>query len=128
MQDTRDIWSHQIVAHMDRVKQEMLDADNAQRNLVGYDTSWNSTFEEIVGEKDFEFSYGLRRELPGLRPRTLLVWGDKDFFGPPSEGQAMAKLAPRAKCEVLEDTGHAVFVDQPQRTAQLVREFLTSKS
>jgi pimeloyl-ACP methyl ester carboxylesterase len=106
----------------------MLDADNAQSNIAGYDKSWNSTFEEIVAEKDFEFSYGLRRELPGLRPPTLFVWGDKDFFGPPSEGLEMAKLAPRAKCEVLEDTGHAVFVDQPERTAQLVHEFLMSKS
>ena len=128
IQETRDIWSHQVSAHIDRVKQEMLDADNAQSNIAGYDKSWNSTFEEIVAEKNFEFSYGLRSELPGLRPPTLFVWGDRDFFGPPSEGLAMAKLAPRAKCEVLEDTGHAVFIDQPERTAQLVREFLMSKS
>lgn len=128
MQDTRDAWSHLMVAHIDRVSQELLDADNAQSNLAGYDTSWNSTFDEIVAERDFEFSYSLRRELPGLRPRALFVWGDKDFFGPPSEGQAMAKLAPRAKCEVLEDTGHTVWIDQPDRTAQLVNEFLLSKS
>ena len=54
MQDTPDAWSHMIVADIDRVKQELLDADTA--NLVGYD---------------------------------------------------MAKLAPRAKCEVLEDTPSA---------------------
>jgi pimeloyl-ACP methyl ester carboxylesterase len=128
MRETRDIWSHQVCAHIDRVKQEMLDADNAQSNIAGYDRSWNSTFEEVVAEKDFEFSYGLRRELHGLRPPTLFVWGDKDFFGPPSEGQAMANLAPHAKCEILEDTGHAVFIDQPERTAHLVQEFLSSKS
>ena len=128
MQDTRDTWSHFMVAHMERVGQEILDADNAQSNLVGYDTSWNSTFDEIVAEKAFEFSYGLRRELPGLRPRTLFVWGDKDFFGPPSEGQAMAQLAPHAKCEVLDDTGHSVWIDQPDRTTQLVHDFLMSKS
>lgn len=89
---------------------------------------WNSTFDEIVAEKDFEFSYGLKGELPGLRPSTLFVWGDKDFFVPPSEGQEMARLAPRARCEVLEDTGHSVWLDQPDRCAELVTSFLLSKN
>ena len=126
MQETREAWSHFNVAHMDRVRQELLDADNAASNLPGYASSFNSTFDEVVAEKHFEFSYGLKRELPGLRPSTLFVWGSKDFFGPPSEGQQLAKLAPRARCEVLEDAGHEVWIDQPERCAELVSSFLLS--
>jgi pimeloyl-ACP methyl ester carboxylesterase len=128
MEDTRHTWSQFIVAHLDRVSRELLNADNAGSNLSGYATSWNSMIDEVLAEKDFGFSYEPRPELGSLRPSTLLVWGDKDFFGPPSEGLEMAGLAPRARCEVLQDTGHAVWIDQPERCAELVISFLLSKT
>jgi len=126
MQETREDWSHFSVVHMDRVKQELLEADNAASNLEGYAASWNSSLDEEIAEQHLELTYGLKAELPGLRPSTLLVWGDKDYFGPPSEGQEMAKIAPHARCEVLEDSGHAVWIDQPDRCAELVSSFLLS--
>lgn len=128
MQETRDVWSHFNVAHMDRVRQELLDADNAASNLQGYASSWNSTWDEINAEKHFELTYGLKPELPGLRPSALFVWGDKDFFVPPSACQEMAKLAPRASCHVLENTGHEVWIDEPDGCAELVISFLLDKS
>lgn len=100
MDETRKSWSSVIVAHVERVSQELLDADNAAANLPGYASSWNSMLDEIHSEAELGLSYGLRPELPKLRPPTLFIWGDKDFFGPPSEGQEMAALAPNARCRL----------------------------
>jgi pimeloyl-ACP methyl ester carboxylesterase len=73
-------------------------------------------------------SYGLRPELKNPRPNTLFIWGDKDFYGPPTEGQEVAAMAPHARCEVVSDAGHAVFFDQPELCNTLVMEFLASRN
>lgn len=38
--------------------------------------------------------------------------------------QEMARLLPKARIEVVADAGHAVFIDQPERFAKLLDEFL----
>ncbi len=127
MEDTRKAWINTTVAHLERVDPTLIEADNADANIPGYVSSWNSMLDELVSEKDLGLSYGLRPELKNLRPRTLFIWGDKDFFGPPSEGQEMAALAPHASCEVVSDAGHAVWIDQPERCTELVIDFLRSE-
>ena len=124
MDETRHDWGHVIVAHIERVSTELMEADNAATNLPGYASSWNSMIDELLSEKDLGLSYGLRPELKDLWPTTLFIWGNKDFFGPPSEGQEMAALAPHARCEVVADAGHEVWIDQPQRCAELVSSFI----
>ncbi|MGZ5094203.1 MAG: alpha/beta fold hydrolase [Burkholderiales bacterium] len=66
----------------------------------------------------------LRPELKNLRPATLFIWGEEDKFGPPTPGQEMATMAPKARCEVLSDAGHLIWVDQPERCARLSVDFL----
>jgi pimeloyl-ACP methyl ester carboxylesterase len=124
MDETRYLWGHMIAAHIERVSAELMEADNAAANLPGYASSWNSMIDELLSEKDLGMSYGLRPELKDLRPTTLFIWGNEDFFGPPTEGQEMAALAPHARCEVFADAGHAVWIDQPERCAQLVSSFM----
>jgi pimeloyl-ACP methyl ester carboxylesterase len=124
MEDTRKAWIDTTVAHLERVDSALIEADNADANIPGYVTSWNSMLDELVSEKDLGLTYGLRPELKNLRPSTLFIWGDKDFFGPPTEGQEMAALAPSAHCEVVTDAGHAVWIDQPERCVELVIDFL----
>jgi pimeloyl-ACP methyl ester carboxylesterase len=121
---TRLDWSQMISAHIERVSPELLEADNAAANLPGYASSWNSMVDEILSETNLGLTYGLRPELKTLRPDTLFIWGDKDFFGPPTEGEEMAALALRAVCKVVTDAGHAVWIDQPEYCTQLVTEFI----
>jgi pimeloyl-ACP methyl ester carboxylesterase len=126
MDETRHLWGHMIAAHIERVSAELMEADNAAANLPGYASSWNSMVDQLLSEKDLGMSYGLRPEFKNLRPTTLFIWGDKDFFGPATEGQEMAALAPHARCEVVADAGHAVWIDQLEKCAQLVTSFLSS--
>jgi pimeloyl-ACP methyl ester carboxylesterase len=60
--------------------------------------------------------------LPELDVPTLVVHGTLDrILGYPN-GPLIASLAPGARLETLEDTGHMFWWEQPERAAGLVRE------
>jgi len=84
--------------------------------------SWDTLITRFL--EDENGTYHLRPELKNLRVATLFIWGDKDTFGPPSLGQEMAAIAPNARCEVLADAGHIVWLDQSERCAASSIEFL----
>ena len=68
--------------------------------------------------------------LPGMlskiRTPTLVVWGDADQMIPLECGHAFANSIPGARLHVLPDCGHFAHLDQPQRFAEALREFLST--
>jgi pimeloyl-ACP methyl ester carboxylesterase len=117
--------SRGLVADVDRVSPEMLDACTAGYRLPGAQLSWMSMVASLARPPASGLSYALRPELKDLRAPTLFVWGDKDLE-PPKLGQEMSALAPHARCEVVADAGHIVWLDQPKRCSMLTIEFLKS--
>ncbi len=59
-------------------------------------------------------------ELRSIAAPVQLIWGEDDLYGGPSIGRAAAHQLPDARLEVLEG-GHAPFLDDPERCAQLIR-------
>ena len=57
---------------------------------------------------------------------TLLIWGDKDSFGPPSLAKEMAQSLPQGRAAVVPDAGHLAWLDQPDIVAGLIADFLRS--
>jgi 3-oxoadipate enol-lactonase len=53
---------------------------------------------------------------------TLIVHGTVDGVLPFANGEQIARLMPAARFEVLEDVGHMFWWEQPQRSAELIRE------
>ena len=53
---------------------------------------------------------------------TLVVHGDEDEMLPVANGRMVAERIPGARLEILEGVGHMFFWEQPERSAQLVRE------
>jgi 3-oxoadipate enol-lactonase len=53
---------------------------------------------------------------------TLVIHGTEDRLMDVTNGELIAKLIPGARLELLEGSGHMFFWEQPQRSAQLVRE------
>ena len=113
------------MANGDRVSMEQMEADVAAASLPGAALGWNSMLAEIRREGNGNISWALRPELKNLKPPTLYIWGDKDVE-PPSDGQEMAALSPRARCEVVPDSGHMPWLDQPERCTKLMVDFLKS--
>ncbi len=114
-----------LVADVDRVSPEMLEASTAGYRLPAAGLSWTTMLGSLARPPASGLTHALRPELKDLRAPTLFVWGDKDME-PARLGQEMAALAPHARCEIVADAGHIVWLDQPRRCSELTIEFLKS--
>ncbi len=56
-----------------------------------------------------------------ITPPTLVIHGDVDRLLGPNNGREIAALIP-ARLEMLEGVGHMFWWEQPQRSAELIRE------
>lgn len=67
-----------------------------------------------------------REALPVLTKQipTLIIWGEEDPFALPESGRALAELLPDARIEWVAGAGHQVQTDKPERTAEIIRDFL----
>ncbi len=52
---------------------------------------------------------------------TLVVWGDSDRIVDPEYGRAFAAAIPKARFELLTDTGHMPQVETPGQLLQAIR-------
>ena len=55
---------------------------------------------------------------------TLILWGENDAFAPVSGAYRFKKEIPHAELVVLEDVGHFLQEDEPERVAQELARFL----
>jgi 2-succinyl-6-hydroxy-2,4-cyclohexadiene-1-carboxylate synthase len=62
-------------------------------------------------------------ELPSLQLPLLVIAGARDE-GYTAAAKRMAQLASNARAAIVEDAGHAAHLQQPQRVADLITEFL----
>jgi 3-oxoadipate enol-lactonase len=60
--------------------------------------------------------------LPDVRSPTLVVHGTLDELLPVQNGHMIAGLIPESQLEIYEGVGHMFFLEEPKRTAELVRE------
>ena len=76
--------------------------------------------------KPYMFNRRLPHVLREVRTPTLVVWGDDDRVVPMSSGQQYREALPNARLEVIENCGHLVDLEQPERLAELVQRHLAS--
>ncbi len=60
--------------------------------------------------------------LRGLHVPTLVIHGTADRMLDAINGDLIASLVPGARLELLAGVGHLFFLEQPERSAQLIRE------
>jgi len=72
----------------------------------------------------YMFSQSLPHLLGGVKVPALLVWGAQDRLVPVSCARRYAELLPNATLEVIENCGHYVDLEQPDKLAGLVTAFL----
>lgn len=65
--------------------------------------------------------------LPDVDVPTLVVAAEHDTFTPMALAEEMAAAIPNAELEVIEEASHAAPVEQPDRIAERVEEFLSSR-
>lgn len=70
--------------------------------------------------EDFDF----RPRLPEITADTLVISGRHDPLNPPDEGQQITALVQHAQFVVLENSGHAPSVEEPEQLFSLIEAFL----
>jgi len=65
-------------------------------------------------------------ELEGLKPSTLLVWGNNDPLGGADAARRAASAIPDARLELV-DSGHGPWLGHPDQVANLVSTFITGR-
>lgn len=80
---------------------------------------------QLMGAAQYEGSFG---RLGQIRVPTLIVHGRLDRLVNPDNAQIMAGAIPGARVEMLDGASHVFFTDQPERTIEVFREFLTANS
>ncbi|HEU5251919.1 MAG TPA: alpha/beta hydrolase [Solirubrobacterales bacterium] len=74
------------------------------------------------------FGHDTSGRLGEVETPTLIVHGTVDGVLPFSNGELIASLMPNARFEVLEGVGHMFWWEQPQRSAELIREHALAAS
>jgi pimeloyl-ACP methyl ester carboxylesterase len=67
-------------------------------------------------------SHDTSGRLPSIAAPTLVVHGTEDQMLDVANGRLIASLIPAARLELLEGVGHLFWWEEPERSAQLVRE------
>ncbi len=68
------------------------------------------------------FGHDTSGRLGGISAPTLILHGTADGVLPFANGEQIASLLPGARFEPLADVGHMFWWEQPQRSAELIRE------
>jgi pimeloyl-ACP methyl ester carboxylesterase len=62
--------------------------------------------------------------LPGIEAPTLILTGDDDRVIPGESSEVLARRITGARLEVIPGSGHLFFLERPEHTLRLLREFL----
>ena len=66
--------------------------------------------------------------LGAIRVPTLVVHGTEDRLVPPANAELLAGAIPGARLEWIEDASHVFFTDQPERTIEVLLDFLPTRA
>ena len=66
--------------------------------------------------------------LDEIRVPTLVIHGTEDEMLSYRNGEAIARAIPGARLELLDGVGHLFFWEEPDRSAELVREHASSRA
>jgi pimeloyl-ACP methyl ester carboxylesterase len=108
-----------------------------QREAPLYFAQWDERYRPIMvdisrgasGAPLAEFNevgFDVRGELADIRARTLVVSGAQDFVCGPPAAQELARGIADAQLVMIQDTGHMMFIEQPDAFRNAVEGFLAA--
>lgn len=69
-------------------------------------------------------TYDIRAELPQISAPTLVIGAEQDWICPPQFSEEIAQAIPKAKLDIIPNSGHSVRADAPERLLELISNFL----
>jgi len=78
-----------------------------------------TSFAGISGQRDVIAPESASR----IKARTLLIWGDSDLIIPTRHSKRANELIPGARLEIIENCGHIVQLEAPERVTALMSDW-----
>ena len=80
----------------------------------------------LFGWEPYLHNPKLHRWLHRISPPSLVLWGEGDGITSQQYARGFADLIPDARFQAVPAAGHAAQVDQPERVADLIRQFIAA--
>ena len=68
--------------------------------------------------------FDVRRDLPKISAKTLVLCGDKDRMTPPRFSHYLNANIPGSELRFIKDSGHMLPLEKPEALASVVQDFL----
>jgi pimeloyl-ACP methyl ester carboxylesterase len=112
-------------AALDRTPDELFEVVGAGMRMPGWrEAMWTHLNLALRSGRGRPENNLTDEELRSISAPVLLIWGQDDVYGGPEIGRRAAELIPRARLEVMPGN-HAPFLDDPERCAELIREWVS---
>jgi 2-hydroxy-6-oxonona-2,4-dienedioate hydrolase len=113
--------------HIDRMPQAAADAAYHFYQLPTYLDNWKTLIAAVASLAGGRSKYQLRADqLERIKQPTQIIWGENDVFGDLDVARQVERIIPNAKLHEME-TGHLPFLDMPEETGRVVRDFLAQE-
>ena len=109
----------------------------SKKHLVRFKDSARNSLYFFLRNRDYVKANGIMREsmkkiieedllpeLSQIKTKTLLVWGEKDKMVPLKYGYLFEENLPNSKLEILPKVGHSPHLEEPEKLAEIVFNFL----
>jgi len=81
----------------------------------------------LLFNREIFYTFDLRDRLPNIKAPTLVITGDDDFICGPLCAAELSAAIPGARQVIVGDSGHMLFIEQPQAFHDEVADFLDSR-
>ena len=110
----------------ERAPAEWITEQTRIAQLPGFTEATISTLRahvDVGGQREV-----LADQLPHLEMPTLIVWGKRDRVFPYSQGQRAVSRLRQGSLELIPDCGHLPHIEQPDRFAAILGQFLDGQA
>lgn len=111
-----------------RLPREAAEAAYHFYQLPTYLDTWKTLISAVTtiagGRAKYQLGADLLRR---VQQPVQFVWGENDVFGDLGVARQVTQIMPNAELHEME-TGHLPFLDQPEETGRVIREFLTRET
>ncbi|XP_053339126.1 monoacylglycerol lipase ABHD6b [Clarias gariepinus] len=118
MEDMLKLCSHVRFKVPQQILQGLVDV------RLPHNSFYHEVFMEIIKEKS---KYALHEHMHLMTTSLQVIWGKQDKVVDVSGAWLLAKALPSCRVDVLENCGHSVVMERPQRTAKLILDFINSQ-
>jgi pimeloyl-ACP methyl ester carboxylesterase len=113
---------------IDRMPRVVAEAAYHFYQLPTYLDNWKTLISAVTTIAGASPKYELGADqLERVDQPVQIIWGENDVFGNLDVAREMAKAMPNSRLHEM-DTGHLPFMDQPEETGRIIREFLAQET